>query len=123
MQVCLNCMALVLLLSITCTELQSAKTEMYIVGGKIYQPKADSKKTYGTVRPLTRKQKIQQGLIHRRQNDHFADSRNELRLKVVKKCVSMKVVTKHLKWQSKRTAQDHINASTTHTEKNLVLIV
>lgn len=38
-------------------------SELVVVSGKIYQPKADRKKIYGTVRPLTRTQKIQQGLI------------------------------------------------------------
>jgi len=52
---------LVLLLSITPATV--AKTEIYIAGGKMYQPKADKKKIYGTVRPLTRTQKIRQGLI------------------------------------------------------------
>lgn len=37
-------------------------SELVVVGGKIYQPKGD-KKLYGTQRPLTRQQKIHQGLI------------------------------------------------------------
>ena len=40
-----------------------ANTEIYIAGGKMYQGKGNQKKIYGTVRPLTRTQKIQQGLI------------------------------------------------------------
>ena len=53
----------ILVLLLTLTPATVAKTDIQITGGKIYQPKADKKKTYGTVRPLTRTQKIQQGLI------------------------------------------------------------
>jgi hypothetical protein len=56
-------LAYVLALVLLFIPAQSTVSELSVVGGKIYQPKADSKKTYGTVRPLTRKQKIQQGLI------------------------------------------------------------
>ena len=53
----------ILVLLLTLTPATISKTDIQIVGGKIYQPKADNKKTYGTKRPLTRKQKIQQGII------------------------------------------------------------
>jgi hypothetical protein len=53
----------ILVLLLTLTPATISKTDILITGGKIYQPKADNKKTYGTKRPLTRKQKIQQGII------------------------------------------------------------
>ena len=53
----------ILVLLLTLTPATVAKTDILITGGKMYQPKADNKKTYGTKRPLTRKQKIQQGII------------------------------------------------------------
>jgi len=56
-------LAYVLALVLLFIPAQSTVRELYVIGGKIYQPKADNKKTYGTKRPLTRKQKIQQGII------------------------------------------------------------
>jgi hypothetical protein len=53
----------ILVLLLTLTPATISKTDILITGGKIYQPKADNKKTYGTKRSLTRKQKIQQGII------------------------------------------------------------
>ena len=53
----------ILVLLLTLTPATISKTDILITGGKIYQPKDNKKKTYGTVRPLTRTQKIQQGLI------------------------------------------------------------
>ena len=54
---------LILVLLLTLTPATISKTDILITGGKIYQPKDNKKKTYGTVRPLTRTQKIQQGII------------------------------------------------------------
>jgi hypothetical protein len=56
----LKCLLVLLLALMPATV---ANTEIHIAGGKMYQGKGNQKKIYGTVRPLTRTQKIQQGLI------------------------------------------------------------
>jgi leucyl-tRNA synthetase len=55
-------LAYVLALVLLFIPAQNTVSELYVTSGKMYVPKGD-KKTYGPAKSLTRKQKIQQGII------------------------------------------------------------